>query len=361
MEKIDVDDFINFIICHVSSDWYTTTGCRFRYSVGKKRIVIFPKGGADRPVSFKVINEFTEKYNKSGSRKTTDYAFTANQSYLVSFLKKFLKEGDKKSNFSISPTHFSKLNKRRKKIFDILGASLTSFRKSWCALSTDKKYAIFTIWIDQIENNSKSKIYDSTWKVKDGYGINEQRKVIEFATKHKIPCFGLLCKKKDESSENASIGKVEQKYLVCIELSFDGHVCWADLKDKFLMTKFEDELNRMGIFIENQALNDTNVMPSKEERITTIYKRDQKIRNEVLKIAKGRCEYCNTKGFKKKNGIDFFLECHHIIALANDGQDLLSNVVALCPNHHREIHFGENSEVIEKELINKISRIKIPK
>jgi predicted HNH restriction endonuclease len=52
-----------------------------------------------------------------------------------------------------------------------------------------------------------------------------------------------------------------------------------------------------------------------------------------------------------------YLECHHIIALAKDGADRLTNVIALCPNDHREAHFGKRRKKLEVEMIQKITKI----
>ena len=30
----------------------------------------------------------------------------------------------------------------------------------------------------------------------------------------------------------------------------------------------------------------------------------------------------------------------------------MSNVIALCANHHREAHYGENAEALEMDFIN---------
>ena len=35
-----------------------------------------------------------------------------------------------------------------------------------------------------------------------------------------------------------------------------------------------------------------------------------------------------------------FLEAHHIKQLAKGGLDTISNAVAVCPNCHRELHYG---------------------
>ena len=88
------------------------------------------------------------------------------------------------------------------------------------------------------------------------------------------------------------------------------------------------------------------------------YSRDPRVRNAVLKRAQGRCEYCGELGFLKPNG-SRYLESHHVIALADDGEDRLTNVIALCPNHHREAHFGERNKEIEAQMIVKLKAFNI--
>jgi 5-methylcytosine-specific restriction protein A len=45
-----------------------------------------------------------------------------------------------------------------------------------------------------------------------------------------------------------------------------------------------------------------------------------------------------------------FLETHHVIPLSEGGGDTEGNVVALCPNHHREAHHGANRDRMRIEL-----------
>lgn len=80
------------------------------------------------------------------------------------------------------------------------------------------------------------------------------------------------------------------------------------------------------------------------------YARDQKIRDAVFERAKGKCEYCGKAGFICSNG-KAYLESHHIIALSSQGPDRLTNVIALCADHHREAHYGKTSSAIEKKMI----------
>ena len=89
-------------------------------------------------------------------------------------------------------------------------------------------------------------------------------------------------------------------------------------------------------------------------RITT--PREYKIRSKQVKVyalkrANGICELCNSEApFKTESGVPF-LEVHHIHKLADDGPDLPGNVCGLCPNCHREAHYGVNRQHIKDRLV----------
>ena len=56
-----------------------------------------------------------------------------------------------------------------------------------------------------------------------------------------------------------------------------------------------------------------------------------------------------------------YLETHHVIALAKDGADNLTNVIALCPNDHRKAHFSNRRESIEREMLRRLDALNSPK
>jgi len=82
----------------------------------------------------------------------------------------------------------------------------------------------------------------------------------------------------------------------------------------------------------------------------TMRNRSTAVRLHVLCRAKGKCEYCNEAGFQLADG-SVFLETHHIIPLSENGADSVENVVALCPNHHREAHYGQNAIAMRETLL----------
>lgn len=99
-----------------------------------------------------------------------------------------------------------------------------------------------------------------------------------------------------------------------------------------------------------------NPTPQSHERTTRVFQRDWKVRQQVLERAKGRCEHCLTDGFLMSNGQNY-LEAHHIIALADDGEDTLGNVIALCPTHHREAHYGVQAENLEAQFMERLKTL----
>jgi hypothetical protein len=86
--------------------------------------------------------------------------------------------------------------------------------------------------------------------------------------------------------------------------------------------------------------------------MTNVYERSEQVRRHVLERAAGNCEYCGKQGFKTISGRRY-LETHHIEPLSLGGKDDLTNVIALCPHHHRYAHYSEEVESFKVEL-NKI-------
>ena len=104
-------------------------------------------------------------------------------------------------------------------------------------------------------------------------------------------------------------------------------------------------------FVDQFSVQDE--LPSAPERLpvrSLAFARDPKIRTIALVRANGKCEFCEQPGFRMANG-SVFLETHHVHPLAEGGLDIEENVVALCPNHHREAHYGASSPEMRKRLL----------
>lgn len=84
------------------------------------------------------------------------------------------------------------------------------------------------------------------------------------------------------------------------------------------------------------------------------YVRSRLVRDAVLRRAGGNCELCGVDGFLLPSGA-LFLETHHVIPLCEDGPDNEQNVVALCPNDHREAHYGERADELRSVLLERLA------
>ncbi len=91
-------------------------------------------------------------------------------------------------------------------------------------------------------------------------------------------------------------------------------------------------------------------LPGRHEVSGQVWERDRKVRDAALLRAGGHCELCRQAGFRMTGG-GVYLETHHVIPLSEKGTDHERNVVAICPNCHREAHHGERRTVIRTALV----------
>ena len=82
-------------------------------------------------------------------------------------------------------------------------------------------------------------------------------------------------------------------------------------------------------------------IPTKIAVVTQVYVRNTDVIVEILGRANGQCEKCRKAApFRRRKDGAPYLEVHHKKQLANGGEDTVENAIALCPNCHREQHFG---------------------
>jgi len=81
--------------------------------------------------------------------------------------------------------------------------------------------------------------------------------------------------------------------------------------------------------------------PKKIKVVAEVYDRSPDLVAEVLFLAQGKCGRCQNPApfFRLTDGTPY-LEVHHKIPLKDGGSDTIENAIALCPNCHRELHFG---------------------
>ncbi len=86
-----------------------------------------------------------------------------------------------------------------------------------------------------------------------------------------------------------------------------------------------------------------------------IYERSIEVIEFCRMRAKYQCEIekCDYTPFVKFETDEVYIETHHINPLSEKGEDTIDNVGCLCPNHHKEIHYGENRARLIDELLQK--------
>lgn len=92
--------------------------------------------------------------------------------------------------------------------------------------------------------------------------------------------------------------------------------------------------------------------------INELVDRSNIIRNQIIEASGHQCEYDNSHiTFIQEKNKQQYVEAHHIIPLKyqdkfENSLDVYANVISLCPNCHRRIHYGLNSDV--KNMLHKI-------
>ncbi|WP_259596199.1 HNH endonuclease [Clostridium botulinum] len=154
--------------------------------------------------------------------------------------------------------------------------------------------------------------------------------------------------------------KVNKELEECNVVRFHrGTIFQLEKKYFYIIRKMLNEINTPLDYIEdfdkavNESLklsseerrrrleNKKNSIPEKVDRGSSGFKRDPDVVAEVLIMAAGNCERCrNPAPFKRASNGTPYLEVHHKIRLADGGEDTVENAIAVCPNCHRELHFG---------------------
>lgn len=114
-----------------------------------------------------------------------------------------------------------------------------------------------------------------------------------------------------------------------------------------LMRELEEQVKRAQVDTRENRQNrikHAKKFPKQVQVITTTYQRNADVIAEVLDRANGICERCGASApfIRASNGTPY-LEVHHNIRLADGGEDTVENAIAVCPNCHRELHFGSEN------------------
>ncbi|WP_242401925.1 HNH endonuclease [Halorhabdus tiamatea] len=87
------------------------------------------------------------------------------------------------------------------------------------------------------------------------------------------------------------------------------------------------------------------------ESSQTQYRRPEIVKQYALRVADGVCQGGGDEApFLDEDG-EPFLEVHYLHRRSDGGADHPDNVVALCPNCHRRVHYEQNGDAFNQQLI----------
>lgn len=118
-------------------------------------------------------------------------------------------------------------------------------------------------------------------------------------------------------------------------------------------TEFEEQIelaSKLTPEQRRQKISSECSTPEMAVVTTRVFKRSAYVVAEVLSLANGVCQGCNNEApFKREDGTPY-LEVHHVDWLSKGGEDTVENAIALCPNCHRQAHYGN----LELTKVNKL-------
>jgi HNH endonuclease len=96
--------------------------------------------------------------------------------------------------------------------------------------------------------------------------------------------------------------------------------------------------------------------PVRQLVLAHVYVRNPDVVAEVLLRANGACEVCRKPApfLRAKDGSPY-LEVHHKVQLADNGEDTVENAIAACPNCHRRAHFGEAQPFADLRVVTPVT------
>lgn len=229
----------------------------------------------------------------------------------------------------------------------------------WSAISKDEMRVVFTIWDDHLKDNEYVLIPAGSPPWMALPGGRELRRHVPIALKDGVEAIGILCHAENPLASRRVRAYFDEKALLVLKLEQRQDQVIATVVGEVETKNAEKGPVAKQTRSRKSAANDLDDVPEGAqvpERLSalgSVFKRDRMVRDYVIRRANGECEFCGMQGFLMENGRRY-LEAHHIIGLGQNGPDTVENVIALCPSHHREAHYGVEAIDINSKMQAKI-------
>lgn len=148
----------------------------------------------------------------------------------------------------------------------------------------------------------------------------------------------------DKKLGQIDLGKFDQRY----KNSASQSLLQTRLEEH---SKKVDELGYSTLEELKEKIDGSSLKPRKIYARSSSYSRSPAVAAYAKIRSNHSCELplCEYQPFITGTGMGF-VEIHHIHRLADGGPDVIENVIALCPNHHREVHYSSTSESLTKDM-----------
>lgn len=129
---------------------------------------------------------------------------------------------------------------------------------------------------------------------------------------------------------------------------------------------YQEEIQKTSLDMNDNELDKILPKPTKNLKHFKYYTRNPKFSKAALKNANYECEI-NPQHQTFNNGKHQYMEGHHIVPMSLQDYyeislDVPSNIISVCPNCHRALHYGDSSIKIEYlNLIFKNRKLKLEK
>lgn len=143
-----------------------------------------------------------------------------------------------------------------------------------------------------------------------------------------------------EGRTRAPVQRYDSKFFDEVEVGLAGDESLEESIEKSFEEQVAESLRRSRLE-RLKRLDNAPAIPSRIPVTTYVFARNADVVAEVLTRAGGVCEGCGMPApFQRRTDGTPYLEVHHKQQLANGGEDVVGNAIALCPNCHRKAHHG---------------------
>lgn len=103
--------------------------------------------------------------------------------------------------------------------------------------------------------------------------------------------------------------------------------------------KMEEYQVKMDIDFDLIGLIDRG-SPSIQNKYERLFNRNRRLVDMLKELYNGKCQISQKEGFPKDKGGKPYCEVHHLVPLGDGGYDSPENMIVVCPEIHRMLHFA---------------------